>query len=125
MFIVVVMFALVYLIISSKLILDRIELPDNEKGSTQNGTTTESSALVITYPPECIQPNHSIICLPEAQYIDQHLTKETLCTDPYSSICNENYFHSGENRFFSLWPYRYANLQFIYEVFKNIIKSTY
>ncbi|XP_075721395.1 uncharacterized protein LOC142764756 isoform X2 [Rhipicephalus microplus] len=112
MFIVVVMFALVYLIISSKLILDRIELP-------------ESSALVITYPPECIQPNHSIICLPEAQYIDQHLTKETLCTDPYSSICNENYFHSGENRFFSLWPYRYANLQFIYEVFKNIIKSTY
>ncbi|KAL3238979.1 hypothetical protein MRX96_021753 [Rhipicephalus microplus] len=87
MFIVVVMFALVYLIISSKLILDRIELP--------------------------------------AQYIDQHLTKETLCTDPYSSICNENYFHSGENRFFSLWPYRYANLQFIYEVFKNIIKRDF
>ncbi|KAL1466623.1 hypothetical protein MTO96_026481 [Rhipicephalus appendiculatus] len=122
MFIVVVMFALIYLIISSKLILDRIELPDDEKGSIQNGTTTESSVLVITYPPECIEPNHTIICLPEAQYMDQHLTKDTLCTDPYGSICNQNYFHSGENRLVSLWPYRYANLQFIYEAFKSIIK---
>ncbi|KAH7973086.1 hypothetical protein HPB52_021120 [Rhipicephalus sanguineus] len=83
MFIVVVLFAVIYLIISSKIILDNIELP--------------------------------------AQYLDQHLKKDTLCTDPYGSICNQNYFHSGENRHLSLWPYRYANLQFIYEVFRTMI----
>ncbi|XP_065308186.1 uncharacterized protein [Dermacentor albipictus] len=171
MFVVVVLFAVVYLLISSKLILDHLELPGtcrysssapkraepaglntafsastspysapasspgrhssvfhanyNEKGSMPNASSTESSVLVITYPPQCIDPNGAIVCLPEAQYIDQHLTKEALCTNPYGSICNQNYFHSGENRGIGLWPYRYANLQYIYEVIKRVIKEEF
>ncbi|XP_077523068.1 uncharacterized protein LOC144133874 [Amblyomma americanum] len=115
MFLVVVVCAIIYLIISSKLILDYLELPDDEKGSLLNITSTGPTVVAVTYPPSCIGSDGTIACLPEAQYMDDHLSKMTLCSNPYGSVCNENYFHSGERRNPSLWPYRYASLQYIYE----------
>ncbi|KAH7972677.1 hypothetical protein HPB52_015222 [Rhipicephalus sanguineus] len=82
-FVTLVAVAGIYLVVSSKLILDYLEIP--------------------------------------AMYLDNHITKSTLCSNLYGSVCNDNYFYNAERKDSSLWPYRYSSLYLIYNALQKAI----
>lgn len=56
-------------------------------------------------------------------YLERHLVYNQTCTDFFQSVCNENYFYSGERDNHTLWPYRYSALEYLYQNIRSAIKG--
>ncbi|XP_064487353.1 uncharacterized protein LOC135399541 [Ornithodoros turicata] len=114
---VVCLLLIAYLMFSSKYLLDWLRSED-----TVLDTATEKTvSLRFKYPPECIDGT-DIICLPEVKYLKEHLSGDP-CDDLYSYICNNNYFYSADRSDYTLWPYRYANLEYAYTTLARFIEE--
>ncbi|KAK8769808.1 hypothetical protein V5799_013727, partial [Amblyomma americanum] len=58
-------------------------------------------------------------------YLEQHITKSTMCSDLFGSVCNDNYFFSAERKDSWLWPYRYSSLFLIYNALLRAVRVDY
>ncbi|XP_077540914.1 uncharacterized protein LOC144153134 [Haemaphysalis longicornis] len=122
-FVLLVVLAGLYLVISSKLMLDVLEVPG--AGVTINESSHDEAADAYTYPPGCEDESGNISCLPQTTYLERHIRKGVICKDFYKAVCNDNYFYSTEGKDPTLWPYRYSSLHAITSALTRAIKDDY